>query len=272
LGAAVKRKERQMTSTTDQTRAVAVAIGGPKTLRRDRWWVEPLITVVVLGAFVLYGTWVAFANRDYYADPYLSPFYSPCLAANCQHATWKLFGDWWTLSPALLILPIPLGFRLTCYYYRKAYYRAFFRSPPACAVRDAPARYVGESRFPLIFQNVHRIFFYLALPFPILLLWDALRAFDFPDGFGMGVGTLVLLTNAVLLGTYTLSCHSCRHVCGGRLDCLSESPTRYRVWRFVTRLNERHMLIAWVSMFGVVLTDVYIRLVANDVIRDLRFF
>ncbi|MGH9000202.1 MAG: hypothetical protein ACRDY7_12540 [Acidimicrobiia bacterium] len=259
-------------TTTDQTRAVPVSISSPRTLRRDRWWLAPLITVVVLGAFIVYGTWVAFANADYYADPYLSPFYSPCLASNCDHATWEIFGDWWTLSPALIILPIPLTFRLTCYYYRKAYYRAFFRSPPACAVPDARARYSGEARFPFILQNVHRIFFYLALPFPLILLWDALAAFDFPDGFGMGLGTLVLLVNAVLLGAYTLSCHSCRHVCGGRLDAMSASPNRYRLWRFVTRLNEKHMQIAWVSLFGVALTDVYVRLVANDVISDPRFF
>ena len=97
------------------------------------------MTAVVLSAFVVYATWAALVNADYYADPYLSPFYSPCLAANCEHTTWSVVGDWWTLSPALLILPIPLGFRLTCYYYRKAYYRAFFWSPPACAVRDARA-------------------------------------------------------------------------------------------------------------------------------------
>jgi hypothetical protein len=261
-----------MASVTDERRGVALPGFATGTLRRDRWWLGPLVTVVVLGGFVLYGTWVAFVNTDYYAEPYLSPFYSPCLAANCEHATWEIVGGWWTLSPALLILPIPLGFRLTCYYYRKAYYRAFFRSPPACAVPDARRCYQGEARFPLILQNVHRIFFYLAIPFPIILLWDGLRAFRFPDGFGMGVGTLVLLANAVLLGAYTLSCHSCRHVCGGRLDVMSASPARYRLWRLVTRLNERHMLIAWVSLVGVALTDVYIRLVANGVIRDLRFF
>ena len=261
-----------MTSTTAPPGAVPVAIDAPKTLRRDRWWVEPLITVVVLGAFTVYATWAAIVNADYYVEPYLSPFYSPCLATSCHHATVELFGDWWTLSPALLILPFPLGFRLTCYYYRKAYYRAFFWSPPACAVPDARSSYKGESRFPLILQNVHRLFFYLILPFPILLLWDALRAFDFPDGFGMGLGTLILLTNAVLLAAYVLSCHSCRHVCGGRIDCLAEKPVRYGMWKFVTRLNERHMLIAWISLVGVAVTDLYVRLVANGTISDPRFF
>ena len=88
----------------------------------------------------------------------------------------------------------------------------------------------------------------------------------------MGLGTLILLVNAVLLGAYVLSCHSCRHVCGGRIDCLSEKPVRYGLWKFVTRLNERHMLIAWVSLVGVAVTDLYVRLVANGTIRDPRFF
>jgi hypothetical protein len=242
------------------------------TLRRDRWWLEPLVTVVVLVSFVIYGTWVAFANRDYFADPYLSPFYSPCLAGNCIEPTWDLFGSWWKLSPALLVLPFPLGFRLTCYYYRKAYYRSFWWAPPACAVPDSRPRYSGETRFPLILQNIHRYFFYLALPFPIILSWDVIRAFSFPDGFGMGVGTLVLGVNVVLLWLYTLSCHSCRHLCGGGLDVLSKAPRRAWLWRQVTVLNRRHALFAWCSLFSVALADVYVRLVATGTITDLRFF
>ena len=261
-----------MTSATDELRDVRLPGALVSSRRRDAWWIQPLLTVVVLGGFVGYGLWVTFVNKDYYARPYLSPFYSPCLAANCEHHTWQIVGSWWNLSPALLILPFPLGFRLTCYYYRKAYYRAFFWSPPACAIPDARSRYRGESRFPLILQNVHRFFFYLVLPFPFILLWDGIKAFRFPDGIHMGVGTLILLTNALLLGAYTASCHTCRHLCGGRLDALSRSPRRYRAWKVVSFLNARHMQIAWVSLVGVALTDVYIRLVAGDVIRDLRIF
>ena len=256
------------TRTTPAGRAAVRAA----TLRRDAWWVPPLVTVVVLAGFVVYGIWAAFVNRDYFADPYLSPFYSPCLAANCEHATWRVIGDWWRLSPALLVLPFPLGFRLTCYYYRKAYYRSFWWAPPACAVPDARARYTGETRFPLILQNLHRYFFYLVLPFPLILTWDALRAFRFPDGFGMGVGTVVLLVNAALLWLYTLSCHSCRHLCGGGLNVFSSAPVRFWLWRKVSALNARHMPIAWVSLVAVALTDLYVRLVASGAIRDLRFF
>ncbi len=240
------------------------------TLRRDAWWLPNLTTVAVLIGFIIYGTWVAFADRFYFVDPYLSPFYSPCLATNCDHATFPLLGDWWRLSPALLVLPFPLGFRLTCYYYRKAYYRSFWQSPPACAVAEPHKRYTGETKFPLILQNLHRYFFYLALPFPIILFIDGVRAFFFEEGFGIGLGTVILLANAVLLGAYTLSCHSCRHLCGGHVDKFSSSPLRFKLWRFVSKMNPRHAEIAWVSMFGVALTDVYVRLVAMGTITDPR--
>ena len=118
---------------------------------------------MVFIGFVLYSTWAAFINANYYFAPYLSPFYSPCLATSCgDHANWAIVGSWWPLSPAILVLVFPLGFRLTCYYYRKAYYRSFWLSPPACAVAEPHARYTGETRFPLILQNIHRYFLYFA--------------------------------------------------------------------------------------------------------------
>ena len=160
-----------------------------RTLRKDNWWAEPLLVVVVLGGFGVYATWAAMQNSFYYAAPYLSPFYSPCISANCVHVTLPLIGSWWNLSPAFLILWVPGGFRATCYYYRKAYYRSFFQSPPACAVRDVSKSYCGETRFPFLLQNIHRYFFYLSLVVLAFLWWDALLAFRFPDGFGMGVGT-----------------------------------------------------------------------------------
>ncbi|MDP8922938.1 MAG: succinate dehydrogenase [Chloroflexota bacterium] len=238
--------------------------------RHDAWWVEPLAVVVVLTSFGIYATWAAFQNANYYAAPYLSPFYSPCLAANCAHVTLALVGAWWTLSPAFLILGIPLGFRLTCYYYRKAYYRAFFWSPPACAVPDARRSYTGETRFPFVLQNLHRYFFWLSLVMLAFLWWDALLAFRFPTGFGIGLGTVILVANAALLSLYSFSCHSCRYLCGGYLDSFRDAPLRYRLWRLVNRLNARHALFAWVSLFGVALADLYVRLVATGVISDPR--
>ena len=250
----------------------SIAIDNKRTLRQDLWWLEPMLVVLGLGCFGLYSTWAALQNGDYYAAPYLSPFYSPCLAINCEHVSVPLFGTWYNWSPAILILWIPGGFRLTCYYYRKAYYRSFFWSPPACAVRDAASSYSGETRFPFILQNIHRYFFWASLPILAFLWWDALIAFNFGGSFGMGVGTLVLIANATLLSLYSFSCHSCRHLCGGGLNSFKTAAGRHKVWGIVTKLNEKHMQIAWVSLVWVGLTDVYVRLLATGVIQDLRFF
>ena len=242
------------------------------TERRDRWWLEPLLTVLGLGSFIVYSLWASLVNANYYFRPYISPFYSPCISANCVHQQLPVIGSWWTLTPAILILWAPLGFRTTCYYYRKAYYRAFFWTPPACAVPDALTHYSGETRFPFILQNIHRYFFYTSIVVVGFLWADVVEAFMFPNGFGMGLGTLVLLVGTALLTLYTLSCHSCRHLCGGSLDRFSGAPARYRVWRFITRLNEHHMLLAWVSLFGVWAADLYVRLVSLGVLHDVRFF
>jgi len=250
-------------------------------LRKDAWWALPVTVVIVLGSFIVYSTWAAFQNAYYFADPYLSPFYSPCLSATCLHVTFGVGLPDITMpviglvSPALLILWGPGLFRLTCYYYRKAYYRSFWVAPAACAVRDVKAGYTGETRFPLILQNFHRYAWYVAVVFIVFLSWDALLAFRFtlPDGthhFGVGVGTLVMVANVILLAGYTFSCHSCRHVCGGHVDVFSRAKTRYTVWHFFSRLNERHPTFAWLSLFSVGLTDLYIRLVAMGKIPDLR--
>ena len=249
-----------------------------RTLRKDAWWLQPLITVTVLLAFIAYSTWRAFENAYYFYEPLISPFYSPCLAASCPpQATlfgWTPFGDWYAFSPALLILIFPLGFRLTCYYYRKAYYRSFWMSPPACAVSEPHKKYTGETRFPLIFQNSHRYFFYAGLVFNVILTWDAIIAFRNHEGqWGhMSIGTIVLLANATLLWLYSLSCHSCRHAFGGRLKHFSTHPVRYKMWTWISKLNNHHMKFAWVSLIVVALTDLYVRQVASGAIPNLYLF
>jgi hypothetical protein len=247
-------------------------------LRRDAWWALPVTVVIVLGSFIVYSTWAALENAHYYAAPYLSPFYSPCLSQTCQHLTFGAglpdisFPIIGVASPAFLILWGPGLFRLTCYYYRKAYYRSFWLAPAACAVRDVKRGYTGETRFPLVLQGFHRYAWYVAVIFIVLLTWDAVLAFRFPDGFGLGVGTIVMWINVVLLGAYTFSCHSCRHVCGGHVDAFSKAPSRYALWHVISRLNEKHPNYAWLSLFSVGLTDLYIRLVSMGIIRDLRIF
>ena len=248
-----------------------------RTLRQDRWWVYPAVTFTVFLAFVVYATWRAFAGHDYYAAPYLSPFYSPCLTTSCVEGS-SDFGQpfsWWQLSPALLILIFPLGFRMSCYYYRKAYYRSFWLSPPACGVAEPHGKYSGETRFPLILNNVHRYFFYAAVLVALILSYDAV-VLGFRDESGdwghMGLGSLVLVANVVLIWLYTLGCHSCRHVVGGRLRHFSKHPVRYRAWTLVSRLNADHARYAWLSLFSVALADLYVYLLAIGAISDPRFF
>ena len=236
------------------------------TKRRDAWWLELIPVVGVLGLFSVYATLRAFEGANYEWGPYLSPFYSPLI--DPEH-------HWWPFSPAILILGGPLSFRATCYYYRKAYYRAFFLDPPACSVGEPRGHgYKGETSFPFILQNLHRYALYVALIFLVILWYDTFLAFRFDGGFGVGVGSLVFLTNIVLLSLYTFSCHSIRHLVGGNLDCFTcpMGPQRYSAWRGVSFINEHHMLFAWLSLFSVALTDLYVRSVASGAIKDLRLF
>jgi hypothetical protein len=253
--------------------------GFGQTARRDAWWTTPAVVFTILSAFVVYATWAAFQNRFYTFGPYLSPFYSPEVFGDSPHA-W--FGPrpavwpWWLpFSPALIILPFPGLFRFTCYYYRGAYYKAFWADPPSCAVGEPRHSYRGEHSFPLILQNVHRYFLYVALVFLCLLAHDVWKACWFTDpatgrtGFGIGVGTLVLALNLGLLTSYTLGCHSLRHLVGGSLDEI-RSQLRLTSYRCVGCLNRRHMVWAWCSLVSVAFSDIYIRLCAMGVWTDLR--
>jgi hypothetical protein len=247
-----------------------------ETMRRDAWWVQPLVVFVVLGAFLVYATWAAFQNAHYTYGPYLSPFYSPLLFGDPPHAWFGRAPGWLAaISPALLILPFPGGFRVTCYYYRGAYYKAFWADPISCAVGEPRKRYWGERYLPLVLQNVHRYFLYFALAFLVILAIDAWHAFWFTDAaggreFGIGVGSLVLTINVVLLSGYTLGCHSLRHLVGGYLDRLARRPVRRTAYDCVSCLNRGHMNWAWASLVWVAFTDVYVRLCSMGVWHDWR--
>ncbi|MDX1623142.1 MAG: succinate dehydrogenase [Gemmatimonadota bacterium] len=254
--------------------------GFGETGRRDAWWSQPLVVFLGLSAFVVYATWAAFQGVHYAWGPYLSPFYSPLLYGEAAHAWFGTRPEWWVAwlpySPAFLILWAPGGFRLTCYYYRGAYYKAFWADPPSCAVGEPRGGYRGERSFPLVLQNVHRYFLYLALPFIGFLSWDVWKALRWEDPasgateFGVGVGTVVLAINVVLLAGYTLGCHSLRHLIGGGRDEVSKRPVSHACYRCVSRLNGRHMLWAWLSLFWVAFADLYVRLVSMGVWADWR--
>jgi hypothetical protein len=244
------------------------------TSRKDAWWIWPALVAFGLLAFGVYALVVALAGDDYLYEGggayYLSPFYSPDLES--------MLGVDPPFSPAFLVLWVPLGLRATCYYYRKAYYRSFFLAPPACAVAGARRkRYRGETGL-LVLQNAHRYFFYVATIVLGFLWYDAFRAFVFESEgegheLGVGVGSLVLLGNVVLLSAFTFGCNSFRHLVGGQLDCFTCSRTartRHTLWRGVTVLHLRHREWAWLSLASVALADLYVRLAATGAFDDPR--
>ncbi|MBE2999266.1 hypothetical protein IDM40_11195 [Nocardiopsis sp. HNM0947] len=251
-----------------------------RTLRTDRWWLGPVLTTLGLAAFVVYATARVFQQDHYWVGEYhyLTPFYSPCLAAQCVPEA-SLFGripvEFPPLVPyALLSLPILLLFRVTCYYYRKAYYRSIWQAPTACAVQEPHRTYTGETRPLMLGQNGHRYFFYLVVAITLINTWDmAVPFFHGTDGgFGVGLGNIIMFVNVLMLWAYTLGCHSCRHVMGGRLKSFGKHPVRYWLWSRISVLNSRHMLFGWLSIATLMTTDFYVSLMASGTITDLRLF
>ncbi len=256
-----------------------------RTSRTDAWWVEPAITAA--GLVLLFGYLTVRAWHPIYVwhEPYVSPTVAPPVftapsiypgSVPADRAWLGAFPAWWPpfvpRSPAFVLPWLAIVFRLTCYYYRGAYYTSAFLTPPACAVRGVPRSYRGETAL-LVVQNLHRYALYAGLFLLAALWWEAGAAFVRQGQLGIGVGTIIMVINAALLSSWTFGCHSWRHLVGGRRDCFScpaaMSP-RFRMWRGSTWLNERHRLFAWCSLVWVVVTDVYVYLVSSGTIRDLN--
>ena len=222
----------------------------------------PTFVFVTLGLFAVYGLWVVFFNREGFSAPYLSPFYSPLIHVG-------------PIPPGVWVAWAPLAFRLTCYYYRKAYFRSFFWHPRSCAVEEPKRRrYRGETAFPWVLNNLHRFAFYATVVQVGFLWYDTILAFDFQGRFGIGLGSVIMLVNVLLLTGYTFGCHAFRHLAGGNLDCFSCSASaraRYQLWKGVSVLNVRHDRWAWASLFSVAGTDIYIRLLMAGVLMDPRW-
>ncbi len=244
-----------------------VVDGLGRTLRKDDWWVGPMVTFTVLTAFVVYTTVRMLEGTHYRWGPYLSPLASPYIETEDLGIP--------LLTPAILVLPFPGLFRFTCYYYRKAYYRSFGLLPPACAVGARRVGHYNGERKLLVFQNLHRYALYVALLFLVFLWHDFVASLRWDGELGMGLGSVVIFLNCAFLTLYTLSCHSFRHLVGGSVNSYSEAPfgrLRHALWAGVSRLNVNHMAFAWISLIVVALCDAYIRAVAVGAIRDVRLF
>ena len=262
-----------METPPEQRRPGSSPRGGPTSRRAPctRWWVEPAVTFTLLVAWLAYALVgpLAITTSGSTTTSRRSP---PCLSASCvpESAT---SGRGSESSPpfvplGLLVLPFLLEFRLTCYY-RKAYYRSFWLSPSGVRRRGA-AWGTGETRFPLILQNAHRYFFYAAIVVSLINTYDVIRAFHGEDGgFSIGLGTIIMLVNVVLLWALTVSyppagtwsaagcgtSPSIRPATGCGLRCRSSTLA---------------MELAWTTLATLLVTDAYIGLVSAGVLTDLR--
>lgn len=215
-------------------------------------------------AFVAYATFSAVLltpgvlGVDYSVQGYHSPFFSIGFA--------EAFLPAW-ISPAIAVLWIQVVFRATCYYFRGAYYMSLFADPPACAVGEPTLhrKYEMEHGFPFILQNLHRFTLYLAF-IPMAVLWFDLLLAVWHDGAPrFGVGVVLLGADALLVSLYVFSCHSFRHLVGGRRDCFSctaNTRRQHGIWQRVTALNRSHGLWFWASLISIVVADLYIRALA----------
>jgi len=245
----------QLTRRAGLERRRPPAVRNPYSALPD--WVYPTLVVSVLSAFSLYAAWVVLFFPDGRYGPYLSPFTSPEI-----HATIAGLA----VPTGIWIFWVPLAFRGTCYYYRKAIFRGFLGHPRSCAAGE-PRRgvYRGETRL-FVYNNLHRYAFYLTAVQVLILWYDAVAAFVAGGAPRFGLGCVLMLVNVVCLSAYTFGCHALRHLAGGGLDCVSCHRARHRIWRGVTVLNVRHGAWAWASMLTVWGVDLYIRLLITGVV------
>ncbi len=249
------------------------------TQRSDLWWLQPAATFAALGLFVVYATVAAFlapgpvtwspneaASSALDSHTYLSPFYSPAWLFSLGNSIGFPY-------PVFAILWIPLGFRMTCYFARRTYYRGIMGDPAACAVAEFASRnYKGESKFPFILQNLHRYFLYFAIMLVVFHWFDIFHAFRSVDAAGnhefyIGIGSIVLFADALFLTLYVFSCHSIRHLLGGGSKCFTckdgTEKATHKTWGLVTKLNAYHGLFFWLSLFAVGFADFYVRVLVG---------
>ena len=252
-----------------------------QTQRKDTWWLQPLAVFVGLGAFIVYATFRVFEGGPFHprslsvAFLFTAPFWHRCpialhtVGSACSQIGWQTV----SLHPLSLFCGLRSDSALPATTTVERITKRFGRIPPSCTVSEPRNNYRGEHSFPLIIQNIHRYFLYIAIIVVGILAYDVWKALWFDDGnggttFGIGVGTIILAGNVVLLGGYTFGCHSLRHLVGGVVDLLSKAPIRRGAYNCVSCLNRRHMLWAWLSLCWVGFSDVYVRFIAPAVGQD----
>ncbi len=246
------------------------------TWRLDNWWAQPIVLMISLLVFVVYATYrvwtmgtdVVVAHHGYhYQSPFVAYNFAQFLPAGIDQTAFYFLA-----FPGMLLLPIAGGFRFTCYYFRRAYYRSFVARPGACSTEAWKGKeYKGEKRL-LVFQNLHRYFFYMALILWVLHVIAWVKDIFYGGGFYFGVGTFLLLVDITLLGGYVLGCHAFRHLIGGRLDCFSctsLNQNQNTMWGGVTKLNQKHAFFALASMFSIMIADAYLWYIDSNAVETI---
>jgi hypothetical protein len=250
--------------------AGSVQRGFGSTLRVDRWIVRPGLIAFGLIGFIIYAAvsavfGIPYFGVDYVAQGYHSPFFGIDLGGALNLPAW--------FSAAILVLWIQVLFRGTCYYFRGAYYKAFFLDPPACAVGEPSVhrRFAMENKLPFILMNAHRFALYLAFIPLVVLWWDLVVSMSHDGHFRLGIGVFLIAADAILVSLYVFSCHSFRHLVGGSVDCFSctaSTQTRHGIWKWVSRINVHHGKYAWLSLASIIVVDLYVRALALDIINE----
>ena len=259
-----------------------------RTNRIDNWLRQPLAMGIALTAAMIYTAVRLFLypdtiHYDVNGATVMSPIFSPNVLE------WELFGlkEWgetdapsW-VNAAILVLWIPFGFRGTCYYMRRVYYRTFFASPVACWVDEPEINkkigYKGEKRL-FIFNNLHRYFLYAAMIILAIKWWDVTHTLHFTEGaaqgWGICIGTLVMGFEAFLLTMYVTSCHALRHLAGGVLDRWTSPIAKLRGKLFgrISVLNRSHGFWFWTSLTFVFLGDLWVLAVDAEMVSDMVLF
>jgi hypothetical protein len=179
------------------------------TARRDRWWLAPLLTATGLTAFGIYSIVVVATGTDYVYTKggalYLSPFYSPDL---------KSWGLDLPFSYAFFVIWVPLGFRRHVLLLPQGVLPIVL--PVTAGVRGDRAAAEPLSRRSGVSLRPHERPPLLPLPGDDRPRLPGLRRgarllLPGSDGslhLGVGVGTLVLVANVVLLAMFTFGCNS----------------------------------------------------------------
>ena len=254
-----------------------------RTNRIDNWWGQPLVMGLALTLTLIYTFWRLFiydVEISYYLNgsTVVSPLFSPNILE------WNLFGlnEWAKTAPswinaAILIIWIPFGFRGTCYYMRRVYYRSFFASPAACWVDEPQINkslgYKGE-KMAFVINNLHRYFLYAAMIILLIKWWDVTHTMTFNDGLGISIGTLVMGIEAFLLTMYVTSCHALRHLAGGVLDRWTTGISRFRgkLFKRISIFNRSHGFWFWTSLIFVFLGDLWVLAVNKGLFSDIAIF